>query len=204
MINSAASRTLIIFLAITIALITPGMSRAERTKFILKPGEPNRVMFISKAPLETIEGITDQISGVMTVDPQDLHKNPSAQFEVQMADLDTDNGIRNGHMRDNHLHTDKFPTSSFTLKEIKGLPAGKLPDGQQVSFMAVGDFTLHGVTRTIEPQITAKWDSANNSIDVTAKFTVLLQDYDIPRPKFLFMKLSKEQRVEIDFTAVAE
>ncbi|MBD3234253.1 MAG: hypothetical protein GF315_11075 [candidate division Zixibacteria bacterium] len=177
---------------------------AERTTYVVTEGKPNKVEFISKAPLETIEGVTNKISGEVTIDPLNINDNPSANFEVQMADLDTGNSIRDGDMHEDHLHTDKHPTSSFKLKEIKGLSNGQLPDGQEVSFTAVGDFTLHGVTRTIEPQITTKWDSANNSIDVTAKFTVLLKDYDIPRPKFLFMKLSKEQKVRIDFTAMAK
>jgi len=73
-----------------------------------------------------------------------------------------------------------------------------------VNFRIKGQFTLHGVTKEISPEITALWNSTNKSLKVTAKFNVLLQDYDIPRPQFLFMKLAVEQKVEINFTAYAK
>ena len=195
-------RQMMLFIAVGLLLVVS--VRAEEFTFKVKPGKPNEVKFISKAPLETIEGITNDISGSVTVDPANADLKTAGEFEVQMATIDTDNSIRNGHMRDNHLQTDKYPTSSFEMKSIEGLDDGMLPDGKPVNFRIKGQFTLHGVTKEISPEITALWNSTNKSLKVTAKFNVLLQDYDIPRPQFLFMKLAVEQKVEINFTAYAK
>ena len=177
---------------------------AEYINYKITPGEPNMVKFTSDAPLETIVGETKQIEGSLYADPENLDDSTKAEFEVQMESIDTGNGIRNGHMRDNHLHTDEHPISKFVLKEIKGLSERKLTPGQPEKFTAVGDFTLHGVTREVQPEITAVWNPDQKSIDITAKFEVLLQDYEIPRPKFLFMKLDELQKVEVNFAANAE
>ena len=199
---------LILFGAVMITVCLVASSFVARASagvmtFKITPGTPNEVKFTSKAPLETVVGKTDQISGTLSTDPDNIISSSAAQFEVQMATLRTGIGKRDSDMRNNHLHTDSIPTSSFTLESLEGISNGKLSNGSPVNFRAEGKFTLHGVTRNIEPDITAIWNAAEKSIKVTARFKVLLQDYAIPRPQFLFMKLSEEQLVEINFTAIA-
>ncbi len=186
---------------ILVILLIANTAISEPLTCKILQGKPNKVTFISKAPLETIKGVTDQISGTLNFDPADL-SSATAMFEVQMATLDTDNKMRNGHMRDNHLHTDEYPSSKFVLGEI--IEQGALVSGETAEFKIKGEFTLHGVTKTIEPSISARWDKAKMELQVTAKFDVLLADYEIPRPKFLVMKLDERQAVEVKFTAKAE
>lgn len=176
----------------------------ETIRLEIKPGPPNLVTFVSQAPLETIVGKTNSISGWISFNPADLSQPVASDIVVNMATLDTDNKIRNGHMRDNHLHTDRYPTSRFQLKKIlvdSGMP---LPDGEPMKFSIQGEFTLHGVTRSIQPSVTATWKPTTKTLEVTAQFTVKLSDYQIPRPQFLVMKLDEEQKVTVYFQASGE
>ncbi len=186
-------------LLIAIALVTFTIQQAKSAPFTfnIKPGEPNYVIFISKAPLETIKGRTDRITGTLTFDPDNL-AGASATFEVDMASLDTGNKMRNGHMRENHLHTDKYPASEFVLKEV--IPGTALVSGKTVEFKIKGEFTLHGITKAIEPSVSATWNSDKREVEVVARFDVLLSDFEIPRPQFLVMKLDEKQDIEIHFT----
>ena len=188
-------------LAVFAASVLP--ASAAPLKFIVKPGAPNEVKFTSVAQMETIVGKTTAIQGWLTADPDDLGVPVAAEFTVDMATLDTDNRIRNGHMRANHLHTDKFPFSRFALKGLTpGAP--KSLTSSFSDFRAQGEFACHGVTRAIEPQISAAWSPASRTLTVIARFDVKLSDYEIPRPQFLVLKLDDTQKVEVRFTARAE
>ena len=180
------------------------LAQGEELRLKINPGAPNLVSFISQAPLETIEGKTNRISGWISFDPQDLTKPVSSDILVDMASLDTDNRIRNGHMRDNHLHTDRYPNSRFVLTQILVNPGTPIKPNEQVSFNIKGNFTLHGVTRTIQPEVTALWAPDQQTLEVTARFTVRLTDSALPRPQFLIMKLDEDQKVTVKFRAVRE
>lgn len=175
--------------------------KAEPQEFVISPSKQQKVTFTSKAPLETVSGTTESISGWIKVNPQDLRDSTTAYFEVQMSTLKTGNKIRDGHMRDNHLHADDFPTSSFILSDIKGLEFYQLEDGVPLKFKGVGIFTCHGVGREKEVDITATWHKDRGQIEVTAFFSVLLSEHEIPRPQFLVMRLDDTQFIEVKFTA---
>jgi len=206
-LDKMSSRYNIIQLKVVILLalvITPTENaRAETTVFKVAPASGSLVKFTSKAPLETVIGHTDQITGEITFDPADFGKPVSAWFEVKMATLDTENKTRNRHMRKNHLHTDKYPVSRFELHQISEFKDKALPE-EMTDFIAAGNFTLHGVTKTLTSVISASWNRDKNLIDVIARFQVSLSDYDIPRPQFLVMKLEDTQSIEVKFSAKAE
>jgi polyisoprenoid-binding protein YceI len=176
--------------------------------FIINPASYQNVTFHSKATIESFKGETTKITGSITVDPEDL-KNARAKFIVDMRSLDTGIGLRNEHMQKNHLHTGKFPNSEFKLRDIQG--AAKLIENDIVSFSARGEFELHGVSHRLEAkiQVTFHTDglqtptrSTEEVLHIRGEFNVKLSDYDIPLPKFLFMKLAETQRVTLDFWAV--
>lgn len=188
--------------SLIVALLFSSVAMAQVNTYVVKPGKPNLVKFTSKAPMETIVGTTDQISGSIVCDPTNLIENVSVVMEVKMATLDTDNSTRNGHMRDNHLHTDQYPLSRFELSNLTDLAQPNLTNGVPVRFKAMGNFTLHGKTNPITPEIEATWNSGSQVIEITATFSVKLPDYEIPRPQFLVMRLDEIQQIEVRFQAV--
>ena len=199
-------REFIVSIAVSFIAIGAG---ANEIGFTIIPGDRQNVTFHSKATIESFDGTTSDITGTISIDP-DLPDSVTASFNVDLTTLDTGIGLRNKHMRKNHLHTDQYPEATFTLTSTKG-PV-QLIDGSEVSFIAIGDFYIHGVTRQIEVPVTVTWylnssetplRSVSQSLHITGEFFVTLADHDIPRPQFLIMKLAETQRVTLDLWAKA-
>jgi polyisoprenoid-binding protein YceI len=160
----------------------------------------NRVVFISKAPVESFEGRTHQVSGRFDIDPSRLGDSVHVRIEVDLASLDTGIGLRNKHMRENHLETDTFPKAVFTGGRILSSSTPSLVEGQGTRVRLAGLMSLHGVTREVEYDVALSLDQAGD-LTVMSEFTIKLSDYDIKRPKFLVMKLADEQVVRVSLIA---
>jgi|WetSurMetagenome_2_1015567.scaffolds.fasta_scaffold37999_2 polyisoprenoid-binding protein YceI len=159
----------------------------------------NVVKFISEAPLEEFDGVTDKIDGYLrwTGDqiPPDQTNWQSCElyFEVELNGLDTGIGLRNRHMRDDFLETDKFPYASFK---------GHLKDLQKTSdtlytAVAEGTFNVHGVDKPLNVNATVIPSPAG--LRVQCNFEVKLPDYNIKIPKLLFMKVNEVIRLQVDY-----
>jgi polyisoprenoid-binding protein YceI len=171
--------------------------------FVISPGEPNLVVFESKTPLETFQGRTRQVQGRLALDPEALGDSIDVVVEVELASLDTGLEIRNRHMRDNHLHTDRFPKAVFRGGGISGLDRQRLDPGERVSFTIHGTLDLHDVEHGMQAAVTMIYnvDDTGTWLDLIARFEVSLADYDIPRPSFLVMKLNDIQAVKVELVA---
>jgi polyisoprenoid-binding protein YceI len=200
-------RNSLIFL-IFITLVS--FSNAEQLNFYVNGNQKNdAVKFTSKATLETIEGKTSEIKGYVSVDPSEVTSGAEAKLAVTLESLKTGIDMRDKHMRENHLETEKYPEAVFILNKVTGAN-GDLADGQSKQLTLEGDFTIHGITRTItlDATVTFTTESENTNTElpgdilhIVTQFEVALADYEIKRPKFLFLKLSEKQTVEIDFFA---
>jgi polyisoprenoid-binding protein YceI len=177
---------------------------AESLTFSIKGGEGNQIRFESKAPLETIIGKTDQVSGSITVDLQNLEAGVSADIVVNAASIKTGNKIRDGHMRGNHLHTDQHPNIQFRFDNLS--LKGALVPNVTLKCQVTGEFSLHGVTKniTVPSEVTLKEVGAGKELHIVANFEVKLADYEIPRPQFLIMKLDEVQRITVDIQGVKQ
>jgi polyisoprenoid-binding protein YceI len=175
-------------------------SSAHAAQFVVKAGAPNKVVFTSKAATETFEGKTDRIDGRIVVDPASVEDTVVVHLEVDMASLDTGIGERNKHMKKNHLETDKYPKAVFAGATLLGPEGAALAEGKTVAFDCEGNFTLHGVTRRL--RVTVEATLANErTLSFKTSFKVPLVDYNISRPKFLFLKLGEVQDVVVEGVA---
>ena len=180
---------------------TAVVAQAELVEYVAEPGTAgNKIVFLSKAPLETIEGKTDQVAATIHADLQNLSGAIEVRVTVDMASLDTGNGKRNGHMRDNHLETDTYPEAVFTAGKIVKASAPALATGQSVQLTVAGTFELHGVAREVEYELELSLGE-DGALHVVTSFPVSLEDHKIKRPKFLIMKLSDEQKVTVTLRA---
>jgi polyisoprenoid-binding protein YceI len=67
---------------------------------------------------------------------------PSVDAEIDVASITTDNAQRDGHLKTaDFFEVEKFPTATFKSTSVKA-------DGGD--FIVTGDFTLHGVTNSID------------------------------------------------------
>jgi polyisoprenoid-binding protein YceI len=169
---------------------------ALAARFAVKAGAPNQVVFVSKAATETFEGKTDRLSGIIDVDPAGVGDSVTVHLEVDMASLDTGIGKRNGHMRENHLETAKYPSATFDGATVLGPKGAALAVGTKTAIDVEGRFTLHGVTRRLRVVVDVTLRD-ERTLDFTTSFKVPLADYAISRPKFLFLKLGEVQDVRV-------
>ena len=110
--------------ALIIALGAAGFATADAATLRLEidpAAKDNEVVFVSKATVESFEGRTREAVGSIELDPAALPDSLALRVQVDVATLDTGIALRNRHMRENHLHTDRFPHATFTgVKILEG------------------------------------------------------------------------------------
>jgi polyisoprenoid-binding protein YceI len=160
------------------------------------------VQFESDGKLEFIAGKTNDLAGSFVFDPAQPRRGATGMMQVDLRTLKTGIGLRDEHMRDNHLETDKFPFAWFELTEVTGLPEAF--DGEQgYEVEGKGFFYLHGIKRLIDVDLilTVEDDTEASALKVSAKFSLFLDDFEVERPKALFLKLAERIDLEVIFLA---
>lgn len=124
----------------------------------------------------------------------------SVAVEVDMTQLQTDDSRRDRALRSQAIETNRFPTASFVLSEP--IPLDAVPaEGEAISVSAVGDFTLHGVTRSVE--IPLEGQLTDGLVVVVGSLEIEFADYDIRAPSAPIV-VSVEDRGIMEFQLVFE
>jgi polyisoprenoid-binding protein YceI len=154
----------------------------------------NLVKFISDAPIENFEGVTDKIDGFLYWDGEDLTDNSSLYFEVQLNALDTGIGLRNRHMRENYLHTDKYPITYYKGKITKADSVSK----SQLKISAEGEIFIHGINKPLSVEAMLIKETPE-IFHIKAEFVVALSDFEIEIPSIMFYKIDENMQLVVDF-----
>ncbi|MBJ7351316.1 MAG: YceI family protein, partial [Rhodococcus sp.] len=86
-----------------------------------------------------VRGRFQAFSGTVTVATDGT---PSVDAKIDVTSITTDNEQRDGHLKTaDFFEVEKFPTATFKSTSVKA-------DGGD--FVVTGDFTLHGVTKSID------------------------------------------------------
>ena len=156
----------------------------------------NEVRFTSEVVVLTFDGVTDQIDGYLYWEGEKMfEKNSQLQFDVDLNTVETGIGKRDRDMRD-VLATDKWPVTTFkgTISEYSKI------DSSVTAYRVTskGTIFIHGVERELEvPAIVVR---EGDQMHVTARFMVLLKDFDIEAPSLAaFVKVSQEIHLKVDF-----
>ena len=205
----------LLVLASCLLLATQAPAQSEQTCFYTHPNAGKDIVeFTSDAPVEVIKGFTGTVKGKVCYDQKFVFdaKHPfEAKFDVDLRTVDTGIPLRNEHMRDNFLETDKYPHATFKATKLSANASPPFKNGQTVTINAVGNFTVHGkaVQKTIPLQVTyfphssttkARFKSGN-MIRIRGTFPVSLAAHEIKRPEALFIKLAETVVVTIDMFA---
>jgi len=193
-------RTAALVAAPALLLALLGAATARAADFVLAPNAGSTVGFESKAPLESFRGETRAVGGRIRADLDHLAGDAEVTVDVDLAALDTGIGLRNRHMRENHLETDRFPQAVFRGARILEARPAALAPGGACEVVVAGELDLHGVVRPLTCRAALSL-SRDGVLTITADFPVRLSDHAIPRPGFLSMKLADEQRVSLRLEA---
>jgi polyisoprenoid-binding protein YceI len=91
--------------------------------------------------ISSVDGRFKDFDGTITLDPNDITKS-SVKITIKTASVDTDNESRDNDLRNSEfLDVAKYPEMTFVSDKIE-----KRGDG----YVAIGTFTLKGVSKTLE------------------------------------------------------
>jgi polyisoprenoid-binding protein YceI len=148
--------------------------------------------FVAGALDSEATGRTDDVEGSLKIAGSIVS---DVRVEAQMDSLESDKQERDKKLRTDGLQTDLFPTASFVLAEPidLGSPPAK---GKTVQANAVGDLTLHGVTKRVTLPLEGRWDG--ETVQVVGKIPITFADYGITPPNIGgFVTVADKGRMEI-------
>lgn len=152
------------------------------------PMRRNVVNVVSRAPLETILVRSNEISGEIELDTDNVLDRPRVAFEVPTASLDTGIPLMNEVLRsDRWLDATKFPAIRFELTKFASpTTSTALKDGVTMAVDAEGTCSLHGVSRPVTVHGEVVWFKANDNIARRLPGDVLRlrARFDVPLPAF--------------------
>ena len=125
---------------------------------------------------QTAAGRTGDVTGTVTIADGQVTE---ANFEVDMSTLKSSDERRDNQLTGRGLETDAFPTAGFELTEPVALPDDAVT-GDQLTFSAPGELTLHGVTKPVTIELQA--DLREDLIAIVGDAPIVLTDYEISPP----------------------
>jgi polyisoprenoid-binding protein YceI len=147
--------------------------------------EEGKATFYSKVPLHNFEGNSENLVGLI-----DLNEG-TVDFYIDLETLDTGNGKRDKDMKLT-LETKKYPFAEFFGK----LTSEFDPSSNEIQDVTVkGTFKIHGQEKEIEVDGTLQMKE--DGLHLTAGWILNLLEYKIEPPKVLFIKVDKDQEIEI-------
>ena len=121
-------------------------------------------------------GRTSSITGTMTIDGTTV---TAADLTVDMTKFTSDDSRRDSQFNGRIMQVSQFPTATFEL--TTPIDIGTIPtDGSSVQVPATGDLTIHGVTKPVTFDLTAK--ETNGRIGVVGSTVITFADYGIENP----------------------
>lgn len=166
---------------VAVAYAPPSVGAAPLRLHLL-PDE-SQLQFQARDALGGFEGRFDSLAGQLRFDAGDPASAAGA-VSADPASIDTGNGARDANARRVVLEPDRYPTLRFRLGTLR-LADGALEGGGSSVLTVEGELTLHGVSRPLTVSGTARRDGERLQVD--ASFEVRLSDFDMARPRFLFV-----------------
>lgn len=177
------------------ALLCGFVAQTSTQSFDMKdPKGVNSVQWLVESRLEPIAGSANGISGDLVIDT----KTPSAsrgKIIIATASMKAPVDLMTDHLRGNGwLDAAKYPTIEFTLKKLSKVKR----KGDEVTAVATGDFSLHGVTKEITVPVQTlliKGGSTDRThgavkgdlVRIRAEFKVKRSDFNISKGTPTFM-----------------
>ena len=160
---------------------------AQQSLYICENGKVN---FISNANLEIIEASSDELKGIL-----DLKTNRFA-FSIDIISFTGFNStLQLEHFRENYMEISQFSKATFEGRLIEQV---NLMEQGTYNLRAKGKMTIHGESKEIF--VNCQVNSREESIQVTAEFSVNISEYNISIPKVVNRKIAEEIGVEVNVT----
>lgn len=125
----------------------------------------------------TAVGRTSGVTGTIAFDGS---KITDVAIEADLSKLQSDRSQRDNALRQQALETGRFPSATFKLTQPIQLNGAPEP-GKTIEATAVGDLTLHGVTKSIA--IPLQGQLTSGQVVVVGSLEIVFADYNIAQPR---------------------
>lgn len=195
-------------LAITTALAAA--AQAQTLNFDFKdPKGVNNVVFKLDAPLESINGTANGVSGTVSLDVANP-ESAKGKIVVTTDSMTVPNSMMQQHMLgDQWLNAKANPEISFEIKKISDVQRS----GDKSEAEVTGTFTLNGVSKeiTVDAKVTylpgrlaerSPQKTPGDLLVIRSKFSIKRSDYNIQPGKNLD-KVADEIEIELSIAGAA-
>ncbi len=175
--------------------------------FQITPGAAEARFLIDEVLMgqdKTVGGVTQQVSGDITVDPADPAAAQVGEIRIDARDLTTDDDRRTNQLRRNILKSgqDQYQYITFRPTSIAGMPAA-VTVGEAFTFQVTGDLTIIDTTLPVTFDMTVT-PVSTSSLQGSGAATVRHADFGISIPSVpMVAGVNENVRLEIDFIAEA-
>jgi len=147
----------------------------------------NEVRFTSKTQIHEFDGITSEIDGYVLLKDDGTNE---FYFEIPLETFDTGIGLRNRHMRENYLETEKYPYGIYNgnISEYEEI-------GDTLHVKTIGAMTVHGIENKMAASV--KMIKTLKGYQGLSSFTINLKDYKIKVPSVMVMKLNENIDIKV-------
>ncbi|MBI2300521.1 MAG: YceI family protein [Armatimonadetes bacterium] len=197
------------WLAVPVVLAVLAAWAADMVTYLADdPIHRDCITITSDAPLEFMVTRTQEVTGTVQVNPDNILDRPTAHFELDAAKLSNGIPLRDQIMRGpDWLDVDQFPKVTFDLKQVKS-PNQPTPlkPGQSLSIDVVGSLSLKGRTLDVPATIVVTALPADDEtatrlpgdlLKVAASFDIFLTDFGIDLGPKAVRKVANRQHVDV-------
>lgn len=136
---------------------------------------------LSTLGVTTAVGRTSELTATLTFDGDAI---TTVDVEANLASLSSDDDRRDRALSRQALETNDFPTATFSLTESIALD-GEPAEGVPIAATAVGDLTLHGVTRSVV--VNLEGQLVGDQVVVIGSTEIVFADFDIDPPSAIIL-----------------
>ena len=197
-----------LFLLLYLSLFTSLSSFGKATSFDFKdPKNVNNIIFQMDAPLESINGSGDGISGKVEFDPT-KPENTKGKIILEAKSLHVGNPVLKEHMHGKDwLDVEKFPAIHFSLNQLQNIKR----DGININADAHGKMTIRNIT--LDMKVPVKITYLKNMLEkrnrvkgdllvIRSKFSVKRDDFNIQAGQKL-EKVANEIEISLNVAGAA-
>jgi polyisoprenoid-binding protein YceI len=136
---------------------------------------------LSTLGVTTAVGRTSDLSATLTFDGTAI---TAVEVEANLAALTSDDDRRDRTLGRQALESNTFPSGTFSLTEPIVLESEPV-DGVPIAATAVGDLTLHGVTRSVA--VALEGQLVGDQVVVIGSTEIVFADFDIDPPTAIIL-----------------
>lgn len=140
-------------------------------------------------PVEKIDAVNNEATSFLNKASGDL------VFQLLVKSFRFEKALMEEHFNENYMESGKFPKADFKGKISNISDVNFAKDGDYL-VKATGNFTMHGITKPINVDGTIS--IKGGKIHAKSKFSIVLEDYKIDRPKVVADKIAEKATISID------